>query len=605
MLRVASAFSRASSLCVGLHLRGSVVNNSNARTLYALLWVLLPVFLVHAYLGMHLTPNRNPHILWVVFVNGLLLLTPITSLILIRNNFVVPAGVTYLTGVWLVYTLIILFNGGIHHVGLAVYIALPVSAAWLFGYRPALWTAATCVGSATVMALLESIGIGPLHHFQGRPIGVWFILVECTVMGVVPVSVVLASLRKALAQSQLAQSELRRTQEENLNRQKLESLGVLASGIAHDFNNLLGGILATSEFLIYDLGEVSPAREGLETIRSVAVRGSEIVRQLMTYAGQESSAFQEVDLGALVREMLQLLSVSITKTAVLNVAIPATTPSIWANSAQMRQVVMNLITNASDALKDRKGSISVTLKQVSSAENAAGGCEANPIDQRWLRLEVSDTGCGMTEEVRSRIFDPFFSTKSVGRGLGLAAVQGIITSHGGTIKVASRPGEGSTFQVLLPCMSEKQRESAGILPSFCPSANAIRVETVLVIDDEESLRVSTAKSLRATGVRVMEASDGPTGIRLFREHAHTIQAILLDVSLPGTSGPEALIELRNIRSNVPVILTTAYGRESIWAEVAAQNAVFYLQKPYGFGRLISMLLDVCQSDPMARQASAG
>ncbi|HUK19110.1 MAG TPA: hypothetical protein VLW65_21965, partial [Bryobacteraceae bacterium] len=239
--------SRSKAGLAGLRLQGSAANDPTARMLYALMWVLLPIFMIHAVVAIFLTTWDRIGL--VIFVNSLLVSTSIASLILLRKNLVRHAGVVYLAGVWLAYTLIILLNGGIHHVGLAVYIALPVSAAWLFGYRAALWTAATCFGSASVMAVLETIGIGPLHYFQGRPVGIWFLLLECTVMGVVPVSVVLSSLRRALTQSQLAEAELKRTQEENLSRQKLESVGALASGIAHDFNNLLGGILAEAQLV--------------------------------------------------------------------------------------------------------------------------------------------------------------------------------------------------------------------------------------------------------------------------------------------------------------------------------------------------------------------
>ena len=385
-------------------------------------------------------------------------------------------------------------------------------------------------------------------------------------------------------------SELKRTAEEALARQKLECVGTLASGIAHDFNNLLGGIMATSELLLSN-GD-SGVCEGLETIKTVAARGAEIVRQLMIYAGHESVTFEKVDLAALVREMLQLLTVSIAKSASLNVDIPAAAPLTWGNPAQLRQVVMNLIINASEAIKGKEGSISVTLSQVGPTDTPEENQSRPP--NGWLRLAVRDSGCGMIKEVQSKIFDPFFSTKSAGRGLGLAAVQGIINTHGGTITVESNLGEGSVFQVLLPCISETRTEKIEIVRTSIPTFQEA-VGTVLMIDDEESLRTPTVKLLRGNGVRVIDASDGPAGIQMFRENANRIHAILLDLSLPGMSGSETLMEIRKVSPNIPVIITTAYGRERVFAEVSEQSGVFYLQKPYGFDRLITTLLSVCQA----------
>ena len=246
-------------------------------------------------------------------------------------------------------------------------------------------------------------------------------------------------------------TEVRRSQEEALARQKLEGLGVLAGGIAHDFNNLLGGILATSELVLSELPADSPAYGGVESIKKVADRAAEIVRQMMAYAGQESTVFEPLDLSGLVKEMLQLLKISISKRALLTVDLPENLPAIRANSAQIRRVVMNLILNASEALGEDEGVISVALAHVRSARDRFADREAAPIRNDFVRLTVGDTGSGMTDEIRARIFDPFFTTKFTGRGMGLAAVQGIVRDHGGTINVVSVPGHGSRFEVMLPC----------------------------------------------------------------------------------------------------------------------------------------------------------
>ena len=302
-------------------------------------------------------------------------------------------------------------------------------------------------------------------------------------------------------------------QEEALARQKLESLGVLAGGIAHDFNNLLGSIVANSELVLSELPDGSPASEGVESIKNVAGRAAEIVRQMMAYAGQEDTVFEPVDLSGLLHEMLEFLKVSISKRATLNVTLPEKLPAVRANAAQLRQVVMNLITNASEALGEQEGVISVTVTQVQS-----GPSDSAPNLSRgdYVRLEVSDTGCGMTEEIQSKIFDPFFTTKFAGRGMGLAAVKGIVRSHGGAINVVSAPGQGSRFEILLPCSSEPAREGHDKAVSSAAGEVASFAGTVLVVEDEDTLRLAVSKMLRRKGFTVIEAADGKAGVDLFR-----------------------------------------------------------------------------------------
>src|SRR6185369_16899043 len=244
-------------------------------------------------------------------------------------------------------------------------------------------------------------------------------------------------------------TELKRKHDHVLAMQKLESLGVLAGGVAHDFNNLLGGILASTELLMADHTEGAPFDEDvLQRIRTAAIRGGEIVRQLMVFSGEEGQALEPVDLSRLISEMLQLLNVSISKRAVLKVNLSEKLPTVRANAAELRQVVLNLVTNASDALGEDEGVISVSVSRVQSGPDYRA---PNLSHGDYVRLEVSDTGCGMTEELQSRIFDPFFTSKFAGRGLGLAAVRGVIRSHGGTVNVVSAPGQGSRFEILLPC----------------------------------------------------------------------------------------------------------------------------------------------------------
>jgi CheY-like chemotaxis protein/two-component sensor histidine kinase len=311
---------------------------------------------------------------------------------------------------------------------------------------------------------------------------------------------------------------------------------------------------------------------------------------MMAYAGLEKTAFELLDLSALVHEMLQLLKVSISKRAHLTVDLPENLPAVRANATQIRQVVMNLITNASEALAGKEGMISVTLVHVGS--DAAELPENANLCNDHLRLAVSDTGCGMTEEIQARIFDPFFTTKFAGRGLGLAAVQGIIRDHGGTINVVSAPGQGSRFEVLLPCSAQPVRDTRLLEPAAVSEVAGID-GTVLVVEDEDALRDGVSKMLRKRGFSVVEAGDGRSGVDLFRASDREIDVVLLDMTLPGMTGREVLEELRRMRPDVKVIVTTAYSQDSALKAMGGQQSWLYIRKPYRLSEVTDLVRNVC------------
>jgi len=378
----------------------------------------------------------------------------------------------------------------------------------------------------------------------------------------------------------------KRQQEQLLATQKLESLGVLAGGIAHDFNNMLAAILTTSESALEELSAESPAQEELKNIRAVAIRGAEIVRELMAYSGKEKTEFEAVDISQLVAEMLHLLKVSIAKQATLNVALAPNLPPVLANPAQIRQVVMNLITNGSEAIGEHPGVLTITTAHVKSFSSSPGGRGENSPGGGQIRLEVSDTGIGMTGEVQARIFDPFFTTKFVGRGLGLAAVRGIIQNHGGTIRVMSSPGQGSRFEILLPCTSQAPKTNDASAGFFPPSENA--AATILVVEDEDALRKAVSAFLRKKGLSIIEASDGRSAVEIFRKNVAHVDAILLDMTLPGLPGSKVLEEVRRIRPGVRVVVTTAYSLDTVLSNGLVEG-VTYLRKPYQIRDLLNVL----------------
>lgn len=265
---------------------------------------------------------------------------------------------------------------------------------------------------------------------------------------------------------------------------------------------------------------------------------------------------------------------------------------------------MNLITNASEALGDKEGVISVTLAKVESGLDKFADRQPDARLGDCLRLEVSDSGSGMTESVLTRIFDPFFTTKFAGRGLGLAAVQGIIRSHGGTINVVSSPGQGTRFQILIPCISQATLDSRETTLSNSLSDIGSITGTVLVVEDEEELRLAVSKMLRKERFTVIEASDGTAGASLFLAKEPEIDVVLLDLTLPGMSGQDVLEELQRIRPDVKVVLTSAYSRDTAFSSIGEQHLWSYIRKPYRFGEVLSVLRMACL-DKRQRSTAAG
>jgi two-component system, cell cycle sensor histidine kinase and response regulator CckA len=384
-------------------------------------------------------------------------------------------------------------------------------------------------------------------------------------------------------------TDVKHTLEAALASQKLETVGQLASGIAHDFNNLLGGILASAELGLAEHREGSSPEEELQRIRTAAIRGGEIVRQLMIYGGNESPAFEPVDVSYLVEEMLHLLKISISKHAILEIDLGEDLPAVNANPAQIRQVVMNLVTNASEAIGERDGVIRVTTSKVSiGLEGRAMGAAFLPAGD-YFKLEVTDMGSGMTPEVQTRIFDPFFTTKFTGRGLGLATVLGIVRGHGGAVNVVSSLGHGTRFEVLLPCGNQAAWDHREIAPRVSASDEGKVGGTILVVEDEDMLRLATSKILRRKGFSVIEAIDGTTAIDLFRDNGRDIAVVLLDMTLPGRNGQDVFAELRRMRPDVKVILTSAYSHETILAVVGDLQGSDFIRKPYRLSDLVTLV----------------
>ena len=381
-------------------------------------------------------------------------------------------------------------------------------------------------------------------------------------------------------------TDLKRAQEEAFARQHLESIGTLAAGIAHDFNNILAAVLFQAEVLQAECAAALHSEE-LEPIRSAALRGSEIVRQLLIYAGKESAAEELADLSRIVEEMLPLLEVSVSKHAALETDLGNDLPPVKAGTAQLRQVVMNLITNASEAIGDRDAVIRVTTRRVCGEKDPAAISQLLPQGD-YVELAISDTGSGVSPETRARMFDPFFTTKSAGRGLGLAVVDGIVRSLAGAIEVTSEPGKGTTFQILLPRAETRAGKISHAMPTSQELVHPSQT-TILIVEDEDVLRRPVAKTLRKAGFHVLEAADGSSAIDLLRAAADKIDLILLDMTIPGASSAEIVAEAARIRPEIRVILTSAYSQEMLTVPLSASQVRGFIRKPFQLADLVKTL----------------
>jgi len=363
-----------------------------------------------------------------------------------------------------------------------------------------------------------------------------------------------------------------------LDSQKLESLGILAGGIAHDFNNLLTAIMGNASLAQLQMPEGFPARQNLVNIEKTSIRAAGLCRQMLAYSGRGQLVVQDVALNSLVDETAQLINVSINKKIALKFNLAAQLPCIQADPSQIQQVIMNLVINASEAIGDNSGVINITtgvmnadtryISQTYLAPNFPSG--------NYVFLEVSDTGCGMTPDVKAKIFDPFFTTKFTGRGLGLAAVLGIMRGHKGSLKVYSEPGRGSSFKLLLPCNDAKTTS-----PKTVTASSSWRGQgTILVVDDEESVRIVTARMLENFGFSVLKACDGREGVETFRKNSGDIQAVVLDMTMPRLNGDEAFREIRRINPAARVLLMSGYNEQDATDRFAGKGLAGFLQKPF-------------------------
>ena len=592
-----------------LRLRGPAADDPRARALHALALMLLLVFTIH----IGLAEINNPNKLLITALGVPTIFTPVTTLLLLRSGRVRAAGIVYLSGMWVAFTSILALNGGIHHVALAVYIALAVSAAWLFGYLAALYTAAVCLASTFTMAILETYVTGPWHYLPGTAFGIWMLVAESTLMGVVPVTLVLSSLRRALAQSQRAEAELKEHQQhlEQLVQQRTAELveardqaqaanqakSIFLANMSHELRTPLNAILGFSTLVRHDPELPERSRGDLDIINRSGEHLLSLIDDVLDLAKIEAGRTvvepSTFDLHDLLHDSVELMRSRAEEKglSLLLQRSPLVPRRVRTDGVKLRQVIINLVGNA--VKYTAQGSIVV---RADANDGANKRLTTNGAEQQTLTLEVADTGIGIAPQDQERIFDPFVQAgrqdAQKGTGLGLAITRQFVELMGGSVSLQSKIGSGSVFRVELPV------EEMGELAAVAPDVSSSRVigiapgqpgYRVLIVEDKAENWMVLKRILQGVGFEVRVAENGEQSIEVFsywRPHF-----IWMDLRLPGMSGVEAArrIRAREGGSTVKIAAVTASGFESERAEVLAAGLDDYLRKPYRLEEIFECL----------------
>jgi PAS domain S-box-containing protein len=408
-----------------------------------------------------------------------------------------------------------------------------------------------------------------------------------------------------ITQQRVIEQQRREMESRMQQAQKMESLGVLAGGIAHDFNNLLVAILGNADMILADLDRDDPLCETVQEIKMASQRCSQLTRQMLAYSGRGTYMTRPIELNPQVRDMVRLVRATLPPTIDVQTTLSEPLPYVLGDAGQLGQVILNLLTNASEAIGENNGTIRLKTKLVncdpSRLENVHAAEDIQP--GPFVCLEVSDSGCGMDASVRQRMFDPFFTTKFTGRGLGLGVVLGIVRGHHGALQVESKPTEGTTIRVYLPIANEDDQTPAEPSPPPPAATNWRGRGRVLIVEDEASVREFNERLLKRLGFDVVSAEDGGRALEQFRQDHANLTLVLLDLTMPGMDGHQVAREIRAINAGVPIILCSGYARQQVLEDFSDEPVAGFLQKPFGVAELVDLLrkiLDSDESDPPER-----
>lgn len=386
------------------------------------------------------------------------------------------------------------------------------------------------------------------------------------------------------------EDEQRKLQDKMLQTQKLESLGLMAGGIAHDFNNILMAVLGNVELARLETPPDSPIYEYLQDIDKASSRAAELARQMLIYSGRGHACIQGVNLNDMVMDMTSMLKVSLGRKVHLVFELDTRGAFVEGDLTQLRQILMNLVINASEAIANQEGTITLRtgVRRYDKSMFSTMWLKEELPEGNYCFLDVIDDGCGMDEATVKRIFDPFFTTKFTGRGLGLAAVLGIIKGHHGAIDVISLPGKGTHFRVILPEGGHRGKGHEGAKAGGVQSG-AIGEGTILLAEDEAEVRILGRKMLERIGFNVLDAKDGREAIEIFRKHQGHIRCVLLDMTMPDLDGKLTLDGILEIDPTAKVIMCSGYSVADVAGNVSNWKVAGFLQKPYQFETLMNLL----------------
>ncbi|MGK0205003.1 MAG: two-component system cell cycle sensor histidine kinase/response regulator CckA [Planctomycetota bacterium] len=403
-------------------------------------------------------------------------------------------------------------------------------------------------------------------------------------------------------------TERRRVERAMQQAQKLESLGVLAGGIAHDFNNLLVGVMANASMLAEDDRIADPdLLKSVLDIRLASVRAADLTRQLLQYAGKREPARETFALGSLLGEVPDLLATGISKKVQLRTQLDVGLPPVDADPVQIRQVLMNLILNASESFDGNEGAIDVRASL--HRNEIPTGRSMSPGDQRrgdWIQVTVTDNGCGMDADTVAKIFDPFYTTKTTGRGLGLAAVLGIIGSHGGCMDVESRVGDGTSFRIWLPVDCSGKEKDVVVIPGPSTTARGkasvgSRTGRILIVEDESTIGNVLRRILTGNGYEAVLAGDGQHGLEVFNTAGNNgFDMVILDLTMPGLDGHELAQRIREHDDEIPIVLTSGLGEVDARVDCGAQLVDSFLCKPFDQDQVLQAMDDATKNRQLLR-----
>ncbi len=400
-------------------------------------------------------------------------------------------------------------------------------------------------------------------------------------------------------------SDEKRLEEERLNlerqflhAQKLESLGIMAGGIAHDFNNLLTVIIGNLELTGMQLDKTSQTAVRIDQAMQASLRAADLTRHMLDYAGRGIFELKQLDLNQLVQENCDLFRTTVPKSITMTTETPASLPPVLGDSGQLQQVIMNLITNAAEAIGGEPGNIMIAtgLQDCDRILLQHSRLETKPQPGLYVYIDVTDSGCGMDEETQQRIFEPFYTTKFTGRGLGMSSVMGITKSHKGAILVYSEPGLGSTFKILLPIFTGQRGDNpSGPADSELPVPHHDSAGMVLIVDDEEFVREVCSDYLKNMGLQTLCAADGREAVDIFRRHMHDISFVILDLTMPHMDGVAALHELRLLQSDVKVIISSGHATQTAAKSFIDDKPDGFIQKPFQMQELQERIYEILHS----------